>query len=111
MVPTVTVAGIDVVYLCPLRRPLLMAIAAAPDDDLPRLVYSDFLEENFGNCDQSKATVEFIRLSCRSKKSTHMPRALYPWLSKMNDEHAVYAGMIRRILNSRQNRRTPFHQV
>lgn len=50
----------------PLRRPFLEAIAATPADDLPRLVYADWLEEN-GKTDFDAATVEFIRVSCNSK--------------------------------------------
>jgi uncharacterized protein (TIGR02996 family) len=39
---------------------LLAAIIAAPDDDLPRLVYADWLDEH-GQPDRS----EFIRVQCR----------------------------------------------
>lgn len=39
---------------------LLAAIAANPDDDLPRLVYADWLDEN-GQPERA----EFIRVSCR----------------------------------------------
>lgn len=45
------------------RHALLAAIAAAPDDDLVRLVYADWLEER-RECDRDLATAELIRLTC-----------------------------------------------
>jgi uncharacterized protein (TIGR02996 family) len=42
------------------RAALLRAVAAAPDDDTPRLVYADWLEEH-----GDPARGEFIRLQCR----------------------------------------------
>ena len=39
------------------ERALLAAIAASPDDDLPRLVYADWLDEN-----GRPLRAEFIRL-------------------------------------------------
>src|SRR6476619_208277 len=39
---------------------LVQAILHAPDDDAPRLVYADWLEEN-GDADRA----EFIRVQCR----------------------------------------------
>jgi uncharacterized protein (TIGR02996 family) len=39
---------------------LLRAVAAAADDDTPRLVYADWLEEH-GDADRA----EFIRVQCR----------------------------------------------
>jgi uncharacterized protein (TIGR02996 family) len=44
------------------REPLLAAILANPKDDLPRLVYADWLDE-FGSGDLDAATSEFIRVS------------------------------------------------
>ena len=41
---------------------LMKAIYAAPDDDMPRLVYADWLDEQ-GNAEQ-QAHAEFIRLQC-----------------------------------------------
>ena len=43
--------------------PLLAAIAADPDDDLPRLVYADWLDEH-GHADRA----EFIRLQCHTAR-------------------------------------------
>jgi uncharacterized protein (TIGR02996 family) len=50
------------------ERALLNAILAAPDDDLPRLVYADWLDEN-GRPERA----EFIRLQCAWAKALHDP--------------------------------------
>jgi len=42
------------------RQALLLAIRAAPEDDLPRLAYADWLEEH-----GDAARAQFIRLQCR----------------------------------------------
>ncbi len=42
---------------------LLAAVVAAPDDDLPRLVLADWMEERGSEADVARA--EFIRLQCR----------------------------------------------
>ncbi len=47
------------------RDSLFRAVLNAPDDDLPRLVYADFLDES-GDPDRA----EFIRVQCRLAKST-----------------------------------------
>jgi uncharacterized protein (TIGR02996 family) len=46
------------------ERALLNAIIAAPDDDLPRLVYADWLEEH----DRAERA-EFIRVQCELRRS------------------------------------------
>ena len=46
------------------REAFLAAIRAVPDDDLPRLVYADWLEEQ-GDADRA----EFIRLSCEPSEN------------------------------------------
>ena len=51
------------------REGLMAAILAAPDDDLPRLVFADWLEEN-GEADHA----EFIRVQCEIE--THKPEAV-----------------------------------
>lgn len=61
------------------RIPLLRSILASPKDDLPRLVYADYLEE-FGSGDLDAATVEFIRAGCNSSGKKLMPRGAYKWL-------------------------------
>jgi len=50
---------------------LLAAIAASPDDDLPRLVYADWLDEN--GC---PLRAEFIRLQIEIAKKETLPRAV-----------------------------------
>lgn len=44
------------------RAAFLRAIAAAPEDDIPRLVYADFLDECDSPTDRARAA--FIRLGC-----------------------------------------------
>lgn len=61
------------------RLALLSAILANPDDDLPRLVFADWLEEN-GTTDADAARVEFIRLGCKSKAKSRMSPAEGKWL-------------------------------
>lgn len=61
------------------RLALLSAISAVPDDDLPRLVFADWLEEN-GTTDADAARVEFIRLGCKSKAKSRITPAETKWL-------------------------------
>ncbi len=59
---------------------LLQAIVDNPQEDTPRLMYADWLDEHMQD-DQSKATSEFIRASClMGKTSFVMPRPAYRWL-------------------------------
>jgi uncharacterized protein (TIGR02996 family) len=48
----------------PQERAFLQAIRETGDDDLPRLVYADWLEENSSSAAQ-RARAEFIRVQCR----------------------------------------------
>lgn len=50
---------------------LLAAIAVSPDDDLPRLVYADWLDEN-----GQPLRAEFIRLQIEIAKKETLPRAV-----------------------------------
>ncbi|MEO2091899.1 MAG: TIGR02996 domain-containing protein [Gemmataceae bacterium] len=61
------------------RQALLKAILAAPDDDLPRLVFADWLEEN-GTSDADAARAEFIRLGCLSKAKLKITSAETKWI-------------------------------
>ncbi len=63
------------------RIALLKAILAAPDDDLPRLVFADWLEEN-GTSDADAARAEFIRLGCLSKVKLKITSAETKWIDK-----------------------------
>jgi uncharacterized protein (TIGR02996 family) len=45
-----------------LRRVFFQAIAESPDDDTPRLVYADWLDDHGDGADRDRA--EFIRLQC-----------------------------------------------
>jgi uncharacterized protein (TIGR02996 family) len=58
---------------------LLRSIAAAPDDDTPRLVFADWLDENSSE-DADLARAEFIRLSCKMKKKSLLSAAEGRWL-------------------------------
>jgi uncharacterized protein (TIGR02996 family) len=58
---------------------LLRSIAAAPDDDTPRLVFADWLDENSSE-DADLARAEFIRLSCKMKTKLRMSPAEGKWL-------------------------------
>ncbi|OWK42282.1 TIGR02996 domain-containing protein [Fimbriiglobus ruber] len=53
------------------ERALLTAVAAAPDDDLPRLVYADWLEEH-----ERTVRAEFIRLQCEIARLEVGPRTI-----------------------------------
>jgi len=46
------------------RAAFIRAIVAAPDDDIPRLVFADWLEESGDESDRARA--EFIRVQCES---------------------------------------------
>jgi uncharacterized protein (TIGR02996 family) len=63
------------------RESLIEAIRSRPDEDTPRLMYADWLEE-YGQGDVDKATIEFIRVSCSMKLggSKRMPKAAYQWI-------------------------------
>jgi uncharacterized protein (TIGR02996 family) len=63
---------------------LLAAIAAHPDEDTPRLVYADWLEEH-----DRPIRAEFIRLQCEIARKETLPRAIlnrYVDLFKRNQE-------------------------
>ena len=53
------------------EQALLNGIGASPDDDLPRLVYADWLEER-----NQGVRAEFIRLQCEIAKLEAGPRAI-----------------------------------
>ena len=53
------------------ERALLAAIEANPADDVPRLVYADWLDEH-----GSGVRAEFVRLQCEIAKKETLPRAI-----------------------------------
>lgn len=60
----------------PEERALLNAIFAAPDDDAPRLIYADWLDEH-----EREMRAEFIRLQCEPAKTmTQEQIARLAWL-------------------------------
>lgn len=46
------------------RNSFLRSIRENPNDNLPRLVFADWLDEQ-GECDRDRATAEYIRLTCQ----------------------------------------------
>jgi uncharacterized protein (TIGR02996 family) len=63
------------------RLSLLRAILAAPDDDVPRLVYADWLDEH-GTTDADAARAEFVRLGCKLKSGNRITPPEVRWLDK-----------------------------
>lgn len=65
------------------REALLAAIVAAPHEDMPRLAYADWLDENSTESNAA-ATAEFIRISCPPRSGNRsnnlMPGKAYQWL-------------------------------
>lgn len=65
------------------REALLAAIVAAPHEDIPRLMYADWLDENSTE-PNATATAEFIRVSCPPRSGNRsnnlMPGKAYRWL-------------------------------
>jgi uncharacterized protein (TIGR02996 family) len=62
------------------RLALLRAIGAAPDDDTPRLVFADWLDEH-GTTDADHARAEFLRIACRSRPKVRITKAEQKWLA------------------------------
>lgn len=58
---------------------LLAAIRENPDEDTPRVVLADWLDE-FGTTDKHKATAEFVRLTCRMRVERQINRKAALWL-------------------------------
>jgi uncharacterized protein (TIGR02996 family) len=53
-----------------------------PDDDTPRLVYADWLDDRGERDDEARA--EFIRVQCRQARPARENEALRPWLRLRN---------------------------
>src|SRR5438093_7159540 len=68
---------------------ILSAIAAHPDEDTPRLVYADWLDDHaayLADPDAARIRAEFIRIQCELKKLEDAPRS----------EHDRYIELYRR---------------
>jgi uncharacterized protein (TIGR02996 family) len=63
---------------------LLTAIAAHPDEDTPRLMYADWLDEH-----GQPLRAEFIRVQIEIARNEHLPRARYADLFQRNRELLV----------------------
>src|SRR5260370_33292430 len=81
------------------RDPFLRAICEAPDDDAPRLVYADWLDEN-GDSDRAEFIQLHIRLArdpyalsveqrCEDLFRQHWPR----WVAELPDSALLWAEM------------------
>ena len=62
------------------REALVAAVAAEPDDDTPRLVFADWLQEH-GEGDRA----EFVRVQCEAARSD------LPWTWSRHSAHPVRA--------------------
>jgi uncharacterized protein (TIGR02996 family) len=58
----------------------LAAIRADPADDVRRLAFADWLDENAAR-DRHAATAEFVRLTCVRQARAYLPAAAGRWLS------------------------------
>src|SRR5215475_6482850 len=67
------------------RDALLAAVAAQPDDDLPRLVYADWLDEH-GDPDRA----EFIRVQCAMARPPMTKAAFERWFSRSQELLTVH---------------------
>ena len=67
------------------------AICADPDDDAPRLVFSDWLEEH-GNIDRA----EFIRIQCEIGPA-HSSRGDHPLRFREGELRAEHGGRLSRL--------------
>ena len=54
----------DTIIGTPDEKAFLARIRESPDDDLPRLVFADWIEDRSNPTDLGLATAEFIRLTC-----------------------------------------------
>lgn len=70
------------------RLPFLRAIVQSPDDDLPRLVYADFLEESGEAAEVARA--HFVRVQCELDKCPHL-QITKPWCEIRNRREALSA--------------------
>jgi uncharacterized protein (TIGR02996 family) len=64
----------------PDRLALLRAIGADPEDDTPRLVYADWLDEH-GPTDADRARAEFLRVACKLKPKVRITKDEQAWLA------------------------------
>lgn len=70
------------------RQALLKAVLAAPDDDLPRLVYADWLEEN-----GQQVAADYIRIACAGDAVTTLEYSRRHWREVDDFRDVVKYGM------------------
>lgn len=64
----------------PERLAFLRAIAAAPDDNTPRVVYADWLDEQAAT-DADRARAEFLRIACKVANKARITKVEQVWLA------------------------------
>ncbi|WP_439624827.1 TIGR02996 domain-containing protein [Gemmata sp.] len=64
----------------PERLAFLRAIAAAPDDNTPRLAYADWLDEH-SSSDADRARAEFLRIACKHSTKARITKDEQVWLA------------------------------
>jgi uncharacterized protein (TIGR02996 family) len=79
------------------RDRLLQAIIASPDDDVPRLVYADFLEETDNEADVARARLIRFQIETARLPFGHPDHSRrYEWAAGMIDKHkAAWFGWVR----------------
>lgn len=70
------------------REALLKAVLANPDDDLPRLVYADWLEEN-----DKQVAADYIRIACAGDAVTTLEYSRRHWREVDDFRDVVKYGM------------------
>lgn len=68
------------------REALLKAVCDSPDDDTPRLVFADWLQESGEECDQTRAA--FIRVQIEQSK---LPPRTVPWWKCYSQARKLFA--------------------
>jgi uncharacterized protein (TIGR02996 family) len=63
------------------KQALLQSIRNYPDEDMPRLMFADYLDENITS-DLDKSTAEFIRMSCRLQNKKRQYTDEGKWLGE-----------------------------
>lgn len=64
----------------PERLAFLRAIAAAPDDNTPRVVYADWLDDH-ASTDADRARAEFLRIACKVANKARITKDEQVWLA------------------------------
>jgi uncharacterized protein (TIGR02996 family) len=88
----------------------LQAISETPDDDTPRLVYADWLEEN-GDGDRAEFIRVQVQLACRAEDDPRRPALKLRERALLTRHEATWAGPFRGRVESWQFRRGFVEQI